>query len=200
VRADVGGRSLLPPVVVEENFIQSAGGTSSQSSTWLVRLQPAERTEKEISRLDVIWKTMYPVEVEEITFDTPVDTEGVSRKVGPFIVTFESCKRDSRGGTGLEAKVVVQADVSNLSQEILKSLQEVPLARRLLNEVEVDGLKGMELFKVVEGAEGPYKVMLRTWLFGNQSPKTIKFRVAKRAIMMATPLSFANIPLPEEPR
>jgi hypothetical protein len=201
VRAETAsGHSLLPLVDVGENFIRSAGGTSGHSSKWLVRLQPADRAEKEIARLDVLWKTMFPVEVEEIAFDNPLESEGVTRRVGPFTVTLASCKREPRGGSGLETQLLLQADPSSLPPETLRSLQAVPLERRVLNEVEVDNQKDLELFKVVEGTREQSKVTLRTWLSGDRNPQTVKFHIAKRAILLAIPLSFTNIRLPEEQR
>lgn len=200
IRAECGGHSLLPPMVVEETFIQSAGGTSNRSSTWLLRLQPARRSDKAISSLDVIWRTVFPLEIENIAFDNPLESKGDSRRAGPFTVTLERCRRDSRGGTGLETQIVLQVDRTNWSSEALKSLQEVSLAQRILTDVDVDGEKERDLFKIVEGPEGSNTVTLRTWLFKEKSPKTITLRIAKRAVLLVTPLSFTNIPLPEEPR
>jgi len=197
VRAeDAGGRSLLPPVSVDENFVRSAGGSSQRASSWLLRIQPAGRTDKVLPRLELAWKILFPDEVEDVVFETPTRAAGESRKVGDFTVTLESCSKDGKGGPSIETRVRFHADPSSLSAAARRAIEEIPLERRLLNDMEVDGKPRREYFGTV-GDKKPFDVVFRFWLYDNPEPKAVKFRVARRMSPLSIPLVFTDIPLPE---
>jgi hypothetical protein len=195
---DIRGRSLLPPVDVEATFVRSASGTSERSSVWLLRLQPVDRDLNSIARLDVLWKTPFPEELEDVVFDTPTQSEGVCHRVGDFRVTLESCKRDPKGGSSLQVIVVLEADPSNLSPAVRRELDAVPLARRLLQEVELDGkTQDRQYFTAKPDPKNPLRVALSTWVSGLGEPQSLKVRVARRMSLLSVPLSFKDVRLPE---
>jgi hypothetical protein len=199
-RAEDGrGRSLLPQVTVDSSFVRSPGGTSDRSSVWMLRLQPVDRDLNSIARLDLVWKTPFPDEVVDVLFDTPTQSEGVSRPVGEFRLTLESCKRNAKGGSSLESKFVLEADPTNLSAAVRRELEAVPLARRMLQYVEIDGKvkRERQYFSVKPDPKNPMRVALSTWVDGSSDPKTLMVRVASRMSLLSIPLSFKDLPLPE---
>lgn len=197
VRAeDAGGRSLLPAVGIEETFVRSAGGTSGRASSWLLRIQPVARPDKVLSRLELAWKTVFPDEVEEVVFQTPTRAAGESHKIGDFTVTLEKCSKDEKGGSSLETRVRFHADPPALSAEARGALEAVPLERRLLNDMEVDGESKREYFGIV-GEKKPFDVVFRCWIHDKPEPRTLKFRAARRMSPLSIPVVFSDIPLPE---
>jgi hypothetical protein len=191
------GQTLLPPLKVDDHFVRSPGGTTDCKSMWMAHLQPTDRADKVISRLDAIWKTVVSTEVEKVVFDSPLQSEGQRRHFGPFALTLQAFKRDPKGGDSLEVKLVLEMDASRLTPEMRKSLESVPLRSRLLNKVDIDGRCVSADFNEAEGTEGQFKAVFRHFVEGSRIPQTITYRVAKRASLVAIPLSFGSIRLPE---
>jgi len=198
VRAmDRQGRSLLPPVALEETFVRSAGGSSGRSAEWLFRLQPADRTERVLPVVDLRWKPLHAEEVEDVVFENPLQTDGVARRVGDFTVTLQRCARDEKGGSMIEARLALHADSSTLAPEARRAIEEVPLQRRMLNESELDGKKGWQFFKVMGDGRNPFDVALQFWMDGEHPPQKLKLRVARRVSSLSIPITFADVPIPE---
>jgi len=112
-------------------------------------------------------------------------------------VTLESCKKDTKGGSMMELKLVLEADPSNLSPESRRSLEAIPLARRLLQEMEVDGASKWPYWTPAADPKNPLKVTLGTWLDGGAPPQSMKVYVARRMTLLPVPMSFSGIRVPE---
>lgn len=196
---DEGGRSLLPQVDAGGTFLRSPDGTSQRSSRWILRLQPVGKTVKAIGRLDLTWKTVRPDSITPINFDNPMGSEGMTRRVGPFTLTLERCARDPRGGAGLETTLVLRIDKSEVTPELGRDLLEVPLDRRVLNWVKVDGVSRHRPFRSVVDPKDPNKAIFKTYL-SEQVPRTISIHVATGISSLSVPLRFNGIRLPEDGR
>jgi len=198
VRAvDRQGRSLLPLVTLEETFTRTGSAGSLRSAEWLIRLQPADRTERVLPVVEMRWNVLHAEEIGDVVFEHPIRAEGASRQVGEIKVTLDRCARDARGGSMLETLITLEVDPTTLTPEARRAIEAIPLQRRLLHETEIDGNRGGNFFADSGDKTNPFKVTMKHWMKGEPAPQSVKFKVARRIRSLSIPLTFTDVPLPE---